>query len=128
MRYADVEAHCLSLPGVTREFPFGESPVFKVGGKMFALLSMRDGKPSGIWFKAGEASARILTQIDGIRPCPYLARAHWVAMDRITALKASELREYLRRAHALVAQGLSKKKRAALGIADMRDEIFDPFS
>ncbi len=120
MRYADVEAHCLSLPGVTREFPFGESPVFKVGGKMFALVSMRDGKASGVWFKAGETSARILTQLDGIRPCPYLARAHWVAMDRINALKTRELREYLRRAHGMVAQGLPKKKRAALGIADVQ--------
>ena len=80
-----------------------------------------------MWFKAGETSARILTQIDGIGPCPYLARAHWVAMERLSALKASELREYLRRAHGLVAQGLSKKKRASLGIADTRREIFDPF-
>jgi predicted DNA-binding protein (MmcQ/YjbR family) len=128
MRYADVEAHCMALPGVTLHTPWGDSRVFKVGGKMFAMIPMDGSRAEGVWFKAGEASARILTQIEGIRPCPYLARAHWVAMDRINVLKASELREYLRRAHALVAQGLSKKKRAALGIADMGREIFDPFS
>ncbi len=126
MRYADVEAHCRAMSGVTREFPFGDSLVFKVGGKMFAMIAMGDGKPSGVWFKAGETSARILTQIPGIKPCPYLARAHWVAMDNLKALKARELREYLTRAHALVAQGLSKKKRASLGIAER--ETFDPFS
>jgi predicted DNA-binding protein (MmcQ/YjbR family) len=127
MRYADVEALCVSLPGVSVHTPWGDSRVFKVGGKMFAMIPMDGERGEGVWFKAGETSARILTQLDGIRPCPYLARAHWVALDRLSALKAKELREYLKRAHLLVAQGLSKKKRASLGIADMAREIFDPF-
>jgi predicted DNA-binding protein (MmcQ/YjbR family) len=116
MRYKDVEAHCLALPGVTKEHPFGDSSVFKVGGKMFATIPMRDGKPQGVWFKAGAMSAAILTKIDGIRPCPYLARAHWVAMAGLNPLTAKELRAYLSRAHGLVASGLSKKTRDALGI------------
>ena len=129
MRYADVESHCLAMPGVTKEHPFGDSPVFKVGGKMFAVISMRDGKPSGVWFKAGATSAAILTTIDGIRPCPYLARAHWVAMDGLGALKAKELRGYLLRAHGLVAAGLSKKKQRALGIAETPyTDDFNPFA
>ena len=133
MGYADVEAHCLALPGTSVHTPWGESRVFKVGGKMFAMISYGEsGKPGGIWFKAGQTSATILTQIDGIRPCPYLARAHWVAMDGLKPLKAKELREYLNRAHALVASGLSKKKRAELGIADTARPIhggdFNPFA
>ncbi len=129
MRYADIEAHCLSLPGVTKEHPFGDSDVFKVGGKMFALISVQDGKPAGVWFKAGAMSAAILTEIDGIRPCPYLARAHWVAMEGLKPLAAKELRAYLSRAHGLVAAGLSKKKREALGIADAPStDDFNPFA
>ena len=129
MRYADVEAHCLALPGVTLEHPFGDSHVFKVGGKMFALISMEDGKPAGVWFKAGATSATILTQIPGIRPCPYLARAHWVAMDGLKRLTARELREYLSRAHALVAGKLSKKKRTELGIPEgPAEDAFDLFA
>ncbi|HEV2561384.1 MAG TPA: MmcQ/YjbR family DNA-binding protein [Rhizomicrobium sp.] len=127
MRYSDVDAHCRAMPGVTVHTPWGDSVVYKVGGKMFAMIPMDGKKPSGVWFKAGETSARILTQIKGIEPCPYLARAHWVAMDNLKPLKAKELREYLTRAHALVAQGLSKKKRASLGIAEHK-EIFDPFA
>jgi predicted DNA-binding protein (MmcQ/YjbR family) len=119
MRYADVEKFCLSLPGTSVHTPWGDSRVYKVGGKMFAMLAYGDGdRPAGIWFKAGEASFEILTRIKGIEPCPYLARAKWVAMDGIKALKPNELREYLKRAHALVASGLSKKKRTALGIAE----------
>lgn len=129
MGYADVEAHCMAMPGVTLEHPFGDSAVFKVGGKMFALISMDGGRPAGIWFKAGRTSAAILTQIKGIEPCPYLARAHWVAMDGLKPLKAKELRAYLTRAHALVASGLSKKKRAELGIAEIaHKDDFNPFA
>lgn len=119
MRYADVEKLCLSLPGTSVHTPWGDSRVYKVGGKMFAMLAYGDSdKPEGIWFKAGEASFEILTRIKGIGPCPYLARAKWVAMDGIKALKPNELRAYLKRAHALVAAGLPKKKRAALGIGE----------
>ncbi|HXM00418.1 MAG TPA: MmcQ/YjbR family DNA-binding protein [Rhizomicrobium sp.] len=125
MSYASVESHCLSLPATSVHTPWSESRVFKVGGKMFAMIVMDGGRPSGVWFKAGETSARILIEIDGIAPCPYLARAHWVAMAGLSPLKPKELREYLTRAHALVASGLSKKKRKSLGISEpMQDNPF----
>jgi predicted DNA-binding protein (MmcQ/YjbR family) len=125
MGYTDIEAHCLALPATSVHTPWGESRVFKVGGKMFAMIAMDGKKPSGVWFKAGEASFQILTRVKGIAPCPYLARAYWVAMDGLKPLKAKELREYLTRAHGLVTAGLSKKKRASLGIAAaMQDNPF----
>ncbi len=129
MRYAGIEKLCLSLPGTSVHRPWGDSRVFKVGGKMFAMIIMDGKRANGLWFKAGEASYRILTQIDGISPCPYLARAHWVALDSLKVLKDRELKAYLERAHAQAASGLSKKKRAELGIAiSAKDEILDPFS
>jgi predicted DNA-binding protein (MmcQ/YjbR family) len=115
--YAAIERHCLSLPGTSVHTPWGESRVFKVGGKMFAMISMDNGRSTGVWFKAGEQSFRILTAIDGIRPCPYLARAHWVATEGLKALKPAELKAYLTRAHAQVAANLPKKTRASLGIS-----------
>src|SRR6267378_1224362 len=40
MDYAAVLARCRGLPGATEGYPFGEGAlVFKVGGKMFAILS-----------------------------------------------------------------------------------------
>ena len=118
MNYRELEEHCMSLPGVSVHTPWSDSRVFKVGGKMFAMIVMEGKRPAGVWFKAGETSARILTSIKGIKPCPYLARAHWVACDTISVLKAKEMREYITRAHRLVAQGLSRKKRAELGIVE----------
>jgi predicted DNA-binding protein (MmcQ/YjbR family) len=125
MRYADIESHCTALPGVSVHTPWSESRVFKVGGKMFAMIVMDGRQPRGVWFKAGEASFAIRTRVKGIEPCPYLARAYWVAMDGLKPLKAKELRAYLTRAHVLVAAGLSKKKRESLGImAAMQDNPF----
>ncbi len=119
MNFKDVEKLCLSLPGTRVDTPWGDSRVYKVGGKMFAMLAYDErAKPSEIWFKAGAASFAILTRVKGIRPCPYLARAQWVAVEGLKVLKPKELAAYLERAHAIVAAALPKKKRLALGIAD----------
>ena len=117
MRHADIEKFCLSLPGATLSVQWGEERVYKVGGKMFAMLGPKEDKPHHLFFKAGETSYYILTQLRHIIPAPYLARAHWVYLERLDALGTKELKAYLGRAHALVAASLSKRKRVALGIA-----------
>jgi predicted DNA-binding protein (MmcQ/YjbR family) len=117
MRYADVERHCLSLPGATMNIQWGVDRVFKVGGKMFAVMGPPEARPNTLSFKASDDSFHILTQLDGVVPAPYLARAHWVMLENLRALKDAEIKGYLTRAHALVAAGLPKKTRATLGIS-----------
>jgi predicted DNA-binding protein (MmcQ/YjbR family) len=116
LRHAEIEAFCLSLPAATLSVQWGEERVYKLGGKMFAMLGSKNDRPHHLFFKAGETSFHILTQLRHIIPAPYLARAHWVYLERLDALKTKELKAYLERAHALVAAGLSKKKRVALGL------------
>ena len=48
-------------------------------------------------------------------------------MDGLAPLKPKELKAYLERAHLLAAQGLSKKKRTSLGIAEMATAEANPF-
>ena len=117
MRYADVERHCLSLPGATLSIQWGVDRVFKVGGKMFAVMGPPEARPNTLSFKASDDSFHILTQVGGIVPAPYLARAHWVMLENLRVLKDAEIKGYLTRAHALVAAGLPKKTRAALGLS-----------
>jgi predicted DNA-binding protein (MmcQ/YjbR family) len=46
-----VKAHCEGPPGAELTFPFGEeTAVYKVGGKMFALVSL-DGEPGSVTLK-----------------------------------------------------------------------------
>lgn len=111
-----IRAHLDGLTGATLSIQWGDDHVYKVGGKMFAVMRSPGATPQSISFKAGEDSFAILTQAEGIIPAPYLQRAKWVQLDRLTRMKAGELKAYLTRAHALVAAGLTKKARAALGL------------
>lgn len=111
-----IRAHLSSLPGVTLSIQWGDDHVFKVGAKMFAVMRAPDAKEQIISFKAGDDSFAILTQQEGIIPAPYLQRAKWVRLDRLTRMTPAELKAYLTRAHAIVARGLTKKARAALGL------------
>jgi predicted DNA-binding protein (MmcQ/YjbR family) len=119
MRHAEIEKFCLALPAATLSVQWGGERVYKIGGKMFAMLGPKEDKPHHLFFKAGEASFHILTHVRHIIPAPYLARAHWVYLERLDALATKELKAYLERAHALAAASLSKKKRTALGIAEV---------
>jgi len=107
------EAFCLALPGATLVVQWGGAHVFKVGGKIFAILAgMSRGAPEA-WFKASDFSYVLLIEQPGIRPAPYLARAKWVAAA-LDALPADDLQAYLREAHRLVLAKLTRAARAEI--------------
>ncbi len=116
MTYARVAKHLLSLPGAKLSIKWGDDHCFVVGGKMFAAMGPKRRGPQGISFKADEMSFVVLTKKRGIVPAPYLARAHWVSLDRFDRLPDKQLAAYLTRAHAIVAAKLPKKTRKALGL------------
>ena len=104
-------------PATTYVVQWGGSHVWKVGGKVFAIGRENDGEPS-YTFKAGDISYELLKDQKGLRPAPYLASRglKWIQQFAKPGLTDDELRGYIRRSHALVVQGLSKKKRAELGL------------
>jgi predicted DNA-binding protein (MmcQ/YjbR family) len=116
MRHSDIEKFCLALPAATLVVQWGGMRVYKVGGKMFAMLGPPEQKPCELYFKVGDASFYILIHTPRIVPAPYLARAQWVMMQRLDALPARDLKGYLAQAHALVAAKLPRKTRAMLGL------------
>ena len=105
--------HCRSFPHVTETVQWGDNLVFKVGGKIFAIASL---EPAEIWlsFKCSDEDFADLTERPGIVPAPYLARAHWVALETEDAMPAAELRAALKNAYALVEAKLPRKTRAQL--------------
>jgi predicted DNA-binding protein (MmcQ/YjbR family) len=109
-----VEKLCLGLPGATLVVQWHDCRVYKVGGKMFAMIVPDKKAPPELWFKASDLSARLLADIPGIRPAPYLARAGWLAARRTNGLTKRELDAYLRNAHALILERLPKRTRAAI--------------
>ena len=109
-----IRKYCMSLRGATETVQWGDDLVFKVGGKMFAVLPLEPSAPTRLSFKCGDERFYELTERPDIIPAPYLARAKWVALERLEALSRFELEELLRESHALVYAKLPKKAQEQL--------------
>lgn len=104
---------CLPLAGTTEQVQWGSDLVFKVGGKMYAVVPL---EPAAVClsFKCSPEDFAELTERPGIIPAPYLARAQWVALEDEDALTTAEMKTYVRRAYEQVRGKLPKKVQAAL--------------
>lgn len=118
MTYEQYNAFCGSLPATTYVMQWGGSHVWKVGGKVFAVGGWDEGAEAHITFKVSDLAFEILKDQRGLRPAPYLASRglKWIQHYEKPGLKDKELKQYLKEAHRIVAQGLSKKKQKALGL------------
>ena len=117
MNYDEFNAFCRALPATSHVMQWGGSHVWKVGGKVFAIGGWRDEAPA-FTFKVSEISYEMLKQQPGLRPAPYLASrgVSWIQHYAKPGLSDRELREYIRQSHGIVSLGLSRKKRAELGL------------
>ncbi len=114
MDIEDVRAHCLSFPHVTEVVLWGNDLVFKIGGKMFAVIGLDSASDHCMSFKCTPEKFAELVEQDGIVPAPYVARYHWVALEQFNALSEKELKSLLRNAYDLVFEKLPKKLKAEL--------------
>ena len=113
MNRKDVKRVCLALKGVTLDHPWGDDhDVYKVGGKMFAMI----GSIGGLSLKVSDIAFEVLTESGRARPAPYLARAKWVHLDDPNDWPKDELVAQLRAGHSLIAAKLAKKIRTELGL------------
>jgi predicted DNA-binding protein (MmcQ/YjbR family) len=111
----------LGLPHVEETVQWGDNLVFwagdkSIGGKMLAVVNLSGAGKTVIAFAAGPERFAELVEVEGIIPAPYMARMHWVALERWDALRASELEELLRAAHALIFNKLPPRTRAVLAM------------
>lgn len=108
-----VREYCMSLPHTTENLQWGDDLLFKIGGKMFAVLVL---KPAPVWlsFKCSTEVFAELTERSGIIPAPYMARHHWVALQTPDALRQNELERLLHSSYELVLEKLPRKTRDSL--------------
>jgi len=118
-----VREFCLSLPHVTETVNWGHHLVFwagdrEIGGKMFAMTDL-DGSGVGVLnFHCGAERVHELLEIEGVRATPYMARAHWVTLERWDALRPRQIEEELRRAHALIFEKLPPRTKKILAMPE----------
>ena len=117
MTREEFDQFCHGLKATTNVIQWGNSSVWKVGGKIFAIASIwGEGDHTKISFKCSDLSYQILCELDGIIPAPYLARAKWVQMEMEGALNDETLKSYIEEAHTTIAGKLTKKLRTELGL------------
>lgn len=109
---------CLALTGATEDFPFApDLSVFRIGGKIFAL-SRLEGTPLQISLKcAPELAVRLRAAHPAIAPGYHLNKRHWNTVTADDSLPATLLLELIEDSYDLVAESLTRARRAELGLA-----------
>jgi predicted DNA-binding protein (MmcQ/YjbR family) len=118
-----IREFCLALPHVTESINWGHHLVFwvgdkAIGGKMFALIHLDDAGTGVVWFHCGPERFSELLEIEGIIPAPYMARAHWVTVERWDVLRTRQWEDEIRLAHGLVYEKLPKRTRTVLAMPE----------
>lgn len=118
----------LSLPHAVETMQWGDNLVYwvgdkAIGGKMFALIDLGEGLSKGVaMYSAGPERYAELLEKDGLIPAPYMARIHWVAVERWSALRNSEWEDELRGAHAITLAKLPKRTLEVLALPVKQQE------
>ncbi|MBU2995237.1 MmcQ/YjbR family DNA-binding protein [Cellulophaga baltica] len=116
MNIEELRAYCIAKKGISEEFPFDETTlVFKVMGKMFALISLTR-LPTQVNLKCDPERAIELREIyDGvILPGYHMSKVHWntVLIENISPTVLTELIDH---SYDLVVSKLTKKNQNLLG-------------
>lgn len=107
--------YLLAKPGSQAGYPFGPGTlVFKVGGKMFALLA-EDSRPWTINLKSHPDDALALrAAYASIAPGYHMNKRYWLTLTLDGSLSDALVRELIDQSYALVVAGLPKKTRETL--------------
>jgi len=104
---------CLSKKGVTEHFPFDEDTlVFKVGGKMFALSSLKEwekGTPSLNLKCDPEWGEELRAQYESIQPGYHMSQVHWNTIAFNGDVSDKMMCELISHSYELVFKSLTKK-------------------
>jgi predicted DNA-binding protein (MmcQ/YjbR family) len=114
MRFEALYDHCASLPHATVSVQWGDHNVFKVGGKMFAVVTQDLDLGFRLSIKADPDEFDALCGEHGVRPAPYMARNLWVQIVADTSVGPDRLRELVSRSRELVFEKLPPRQQQAL--------------
>jgi len=107
MNVDDVRRYCKGFSEATENLQWGDDLCFKIGGKIFAIVSLDDPR---LCLKCTPDTFAELIEREDIHPAPYVGRYKWVMLDRLDALSNHELKELIRQSYAMVAAKAPKQR------------------
>jgi len=105
--------YCLSLRHATEDIQWGNDLLFRISGKMFAVMSLEP--PHSFAFKCSPEKFDELIEIEDVVPAPYMARNKWVMLKRLDAISDRELKSLINNSYEMIFAKLTKKAQAELG-------------
>ncbi|GGA78748.1 hypothetical protein GCM10008015_19370 [Flavobacterium palustre] len=113
MNLEEFYEYCISKKGVTEHFPFDQDIlVFKVGGKIFALSSLKQwelGQPSVNLKCNPDLAKEWRVQFEAVQPGFHMNKNHWNTVVVNSDVAASFLKEMIDHSYDLVFNSLTKK-------------------
>ncbi|MFT5883922.1 MAG: putative DNA-binding protein (MmcQ/YjbR family) [Arcticibacterium sp.] len=107
--------YCLQKKGVTEELPFGpDALVFKVMGKMFALVSLSALDLRVSLKNTPEKNLELRGDYSGIQGAFHMNKKHWSMFLMEENISAKTLIEATDDSYKLVVKGLTKTLKAKL--------------
>ena len=112
MNHESIRDYCLSLPHTNEGLPFDEvSLVFKVHGKMFAILSL-DAQPPRINLKNDpDTNIELRERYPCILPGYHMNKQHWNTVVVEAHLSWPFVQELIRTSYEMIYAKLPKKLR-----------------
>src|SRR6266513_1494021 len=113
MDAVEFREYCLTKPNATEGTPFGETVlVFKVAGKMFALMSL-DEVPVTANLKCDpDLALELRDRYEQVRPGYHMNKKHWKTVEIGGGIPKTELRNMIDHSYDLVVQSLSRASRS----------------
>lgn len=116
MTHEAARALCLAHPGATEDLPFGPDVlVFRVGGKIFALLALDEHPPTLNLKGDPEANAERCERYDAVTPGYHMNKLHWTTAVLGGEVPPDEVGAWVAESYGLVRASLPAKVREGLG-------------
>jgi predicted DNA-binding protein (MmcQ/YjbR family) len=107
MNIDEIREFCLSFPHATEDVKWDNDLAFCVGKKMFAVTGLETANTSLSLKCTAEKFAELIEK-DGIVPAQYVARYHWVTLQKLDAMKINELKDLINQSYKMVWDKLPK--------------------
>jgi predicted DNA-binding protein (MmcQ/YjbR family) len=111
MNSESFRAHCLGKPTATEGTPFGpDNIVFKVKGKMFALLAFEEVPPRANLKCDPDLALELRDRYEQVEPGYHMNKKHWNTIVLDGVIPDGEIRKMIDHSYDLVVASLPKKK------------------
>jgi len=112
MNAESFRAHCLGKKAATEGTPFGPADiVFKVKGKMFALLALEEVPPRVNLKCDPDRALELRDRYEQVQPGYHMNKKHWNTVVLDGVIPDREVREMIDHSYDLVVQSLPRNKR-----------------